>query len=154
MQQLQQRDKDKTFPPTEVEFDDSKYTLIPYQPWETDRNPFETQAFLPKSSGVFVLMNDSFVSEPMRAMATTEGAFSVMPDYMMEGVGLDGQYISKGNANGHIILKRKDVYLFYRDGDGTLRFFDHAVYWGHTEHGVPPRPVLHIYLKSLLRKNC
>ena len=154
MQQLQQRDKDKTFPPTEVEFDDSKYTLIPYQPWETDRNPFETQAFLPKSSGVFVLINDSFVSEPMRAMATTEGAFSVMPDYMMEGVGLDGQYISKGNANGHIILKRKDVYLFYRDGEGTLRFFDHAVYWGHTEHSVSTRPILHIYLKSLLRKKC
>lgn len=154
MKQLQERDKGRTFPPTEIEFDDNKYPLTPYQPWKIERNPFETQAFLPKSNGVFVLMNDSFVNEPMRAMATTEGAYSVMPDYMMEGVGLDGQFISKGNANGHIILKHKDVYLFYRDDDGEIRFFDHAVYWGHSEHGVPSRPVLHIYLKSLLRKKC
>ena len=153
MQQLCKNDNKKHFPSTEVEFDETKYRLTPYEPWDITVDPFYKNSFLPKSSGVFVLLNDSFVNEPMRAMATTEGAFTSIPDYMMEGVGQDGQYISNGNANGHIILKRKNVYLFYRDTKGGLRFFDSATYWGHSEQRVSTRPVLHIYLRSLLRKN-
>ena len=156
MQQLRKLDNDnkKHLPSIEVEFDETKYRLTPYEPWEIEKNPFDPHVFLPKANGVFVLLNDSFVNEPMRAFATTEGAFSNLPDYMMEGVGQGGQYAREGNANGHIIIRRKDVYLFYRDEKGILRFFDRATYWGYTEHGSPFSPVLHIYLKSMLRKKC
>lgn len=152
MQQLCERDKEKQFPATEVEFDGTKYSLTPHQPWGIAEDPFYKNSFLPKDNGVYVLLNDNFVNEPLRAFVTTEGAFSIIPDYTIEGVGKDGQYIANGNANGHIILKRKDVLLFYRDKDGNIHFFDRATYWGHSEHGTPTRPILHIYLRSLLRK--
>lgn len=143
MHLLCDKDKEQSFSETNVEFDGIKYSLIPHEPWTIEENPFYRKHFLNKANGVFVLLDDSFINEPMKG---TETPFGV-PDYAINGEGFDG-YISNANANGAIIRKHKDVYLFYRTEKCKNNFFDRATYWGHYLNGE----TLKIYLKSVQRR--
>ena len=143
MHLLCDKDKEQSFSETNVEFDGIKYSLIPHEPWTIEENPFYRKHFLNKANGVFVLLDDSFINEPMKG---TETLFGV-PDYAINGEGFDG-YISNANANGAIIRKHKNVYLFYRTEKCKISFFDRATYWGHYLNGE----TLKIYLKSVQRR--